>query len=277
MISLVVLTFNSAGHIRACLSAVTASGVSGLEIIVVDNGSTDTTVTIIRDEYPDVLVVPNQLNMGASKARNQGVALAQGAWIMTLDSDVVLAPGFLREFLLAEKGFQANIGMVQANILDEDGGRIYSQGVQLSLWRRFHDINRGKPATAVHPGVRRILGPCSAAAFYRREMLDQVREATGYFDERFFFLVEDVDLAWRARRAGWGVAFLPEAKCRHTGNGSATTAQRRQYLSFRNRFLMIYKNESLWRRVGTYALSWPYDVTRFLYMLLFNPYLRQEK
>ncbi len=276
-VSVVILTWNSQDHIKACLSSLMIQATKDLEIIVVDNGSTDQTLTLIRDEYPQVILISNNVNRGASFARNQGVANACGAWILTLDSDVVLEPDFFEQFLLAEKGFADNIGMVQTNILDKDGGRIYSQGVYLSPWRRFHDINRGKSAGADHPGIGRILGPCSAAAFYRRLMLEQVREKSGYFDERFFFLVEDVDLAWRARRAGWGVSLCERARCRHTGNGSATTAPMRQYLSFRNRYLMINKNEGFWRRAGTYALALPYDVPRFIYMLLYNRYMWQEK
>ncbi len=277
MISVVILTCNSGGHIHNCLASLAAQGVDDLEVIVVDNASMDKTISIIAGECPQAWLIRNETNRGASQARNQGVAHARGAWVLSLDSDVILGPDFLREFLLAAKGFADNIGMVQTNILDADGTRVYSQGVYLSPWRRFHDINRGRPAGAAYPGVRKILGPCSAAAFYRRTMLEQVREQTGYFDERFFFLVEDVDLAWRARRAGWGVTFCPRVQCRHRGNGSGTNSLMRQYLSFRNRYLMINKNESFWRRLGTYALALPYDVTRFFYMMLVNPYMRQEK
>ncbi len=276
-VSIVILTLNSQQHIRACLSSVVSQGNNDLEIIVVDNASTDQTVPLVRGEYPQVILINNDVNRGASYARNQGIARASGAWILSLDSDVVLEPDFIEQFLLAAKGFADNIGMVQTNILDKDGRQIYSQGVYLSVWRRFFDINRGRPAGAPHPGVKRILGPCSAAAFYRRAMLEQIRETTGYFDERFFFLVEDVDLAWRARRAGWGVAFCSRSRCRHLGNGSATTAPMRQYLSFRNRYLMINKNESFWRRAVTYALALPYDVPRFFHMMLFNPHMRQER
>ncbi len=252
-------------------------GFERLEIIVVDNGSTDQTVPVILGEFPQVILIRNDVNRGASFARNQGIARASGAWILAMDSDVVLEPDFIKQFLLAETVFADNIGMVQTNILDRDGRQVYSQGVYLSLWRRFFDINKGRPADSSLPCVNKILGPCSAAAFYRRLMLEQVREKSGYFDERFFFLVEDVDLAWRARRAGWGVSLCERARCRHTGNGSATTAPMRQYLSFRNRYLMINKNEGFWRRAGTYALALPYDVPRFIYMLLYNRYMWQEK
>lgn len=276
-VSVVILTLNSEAYIRGCLLSLMAQGVKDLEVIVVDNGSTDQTIPVILAEYPQVLLVRNNFNRGASFARNQGVACASGTWVLALDSDVVLEPDFFEQFLLAQEDFTDNIGLVQTNILDKDGVFVYSQGIYLSLWRRFFDINRGRSTRAPHPGVKKILGPCSAAAFYRRSMLERIREATGCFDERFFFLVEDVDLAWRARRAGWRVSFCERARCKHIGNGSATNSLMRQYLSFRNRHLMINKNENLWRRAVTYALALPYDVPRFVYMLFFNRYMWQEK
>ncbi|MFH1208627.1 MAG: hypothetical protein V1673_03615 [Candidatus Omnitrophota bacterium] len=103
-------------------------------------------------------------------------------------------------------------------------------------------------------------------------MLDKLKERTGYFDERFFFLVEDVDLAWRAQRARWKVLFYSPMECFHAGNGSGTGEKFRQYLSFRNRHWMIAKNEDFWGRVKTYALSAPYELARIIYLAIFNKY-----
>lgn len=103
-------------------------------------------------------------------------------------------------------------------------------------------------------------------------MLEELKEKTGYFDERFFFLVEDVDLAWRARRAGWKTLFFPQMACFHTGNSSGMDKKFRQYLCFRNRRWMIAKNECFWERVRVYALSMPYEIIRGIYLAVFNKY-----
>lgn len=272
MLSVVILTYNSQKHIQACLDSVFCQNAQGIEVVIVDNASSDKTLEIIRRYSPRVKLIENSKNLGASKARNQGVEHSSGDWILSLDSDVVLKGDFFEKFASTQKGFPNDIGMVQPNVLNADGKTLYSQGIYLSAFRRFHDLNRGKPKEGGDPVRKKIIGPCSAAAFYRRSMLDKLKERTGYFDERFFFLVEDVDLAWRAQRAGWKVLFNPQMECFHAGNSSGTDHKFRQYLSFRNRHWMIAKNEGFWGRVKTYALCAPYELVRGIYLAIFNKY-----
>ncbi|MFH1800242.1 MAG: glycosyltransferase family 2 protein [Candidatus Omnitrophota bacterium] len=272
MLSIVILTYNSQKHIQACLNSVFRQNTQGVEVVIVDNASFDKTLEMIRGYFPRVKLIENSKNLGASKARNQGIESSSGDWILALDSDVVLGDDFFEKFDLAQKGFSGDVGMVQPNILNMDGKTLYSQGIYLSAFRRFHDLNRGRPKDGVGPKRKKIIGPCSAAAFYRRNMLEKLKERTGYFDERFFFLVEDVDLAWRAQRAGWKVLFYPQVECLHAGNSSGTGEKFRQYLSFRNRHWMIAKNEDFWGRVKTYALSAPYELARGIYLAIFNKY-----
>ena len=270
MLSIVILTCNSQKHIQACLDSVFRQGTADIEVVVIDNASSDRTREIIKECYPRVKLIENPENLGASKARNQGIECSSSEWILTLDSDVVLGDNFIEKFDSAQRGFSADIGMVQPNILNADGRTIYSQGICLSALRRFHDLNREKPKEWRGPEKKKIIGPCSAAAFYRRRMLNQLKEETGYFDERFFFLVEDVDLAWRAQRAGWKVLFFSQMVCSHAGNSSGTDKKLRQYLCFRNRYWMITKNEGFWGRVRVYALSLPYELLRGVFLAIFN-------
>ena len=275
-LSIVIVTYNSEACIKACLDALGSQRPQGVEVIVVDNASVDGTRELIGRHGFDIVLVKNSCNRGASAARNQGIAISRGEWILTLDSDVVLRKDFVSGFLAVQKELPGSIGMIQPNILDSRGDRVYSQGIFLSSLRRFFDVNQGVRVGLERSGQRRILGPCSASAFYRRSMLEQLKEATGYFDERFFFLVEDVDLAWRARHRGWDVRFCPELVCYHSGNGSRTDRALRQYLCCRNRHLMIAKNESFAGKVRVYGLSWPYDLARMLYAAVFNKYMRDK-
>jgi GT2 family glycosyltransferase len=272
MLSVVILTYNSQKHIQACLDSIFRQGTGDIEVVVVDNASSDKTLEMIKAYSHGIKLIENSENLGASKARNQGVARSSGDWILALDSDVVLGDDFFYKFDLAQRGFSGDTGMVQPNILNADGKTVYSQGIYLSAFRRFYDLNRGRPKDAGGITQKKILGPCSAAAFYRRSMLDKLKERAGYFDERFFFLVEDVDLAWRARRAGWKALFCPQMVCSHAGNGSNTSGKFRQYLSFCNRHRMINKNENFLGRVRVYALSMPYELARGLYLAIFNKY-----
>ncbi len=269
-LSIVIITYNSQVDIEACLNSVYACDIAEMEVIVVDNASTDQTRDLVRKSFKHVRLIGNHKNEGACRARNQGIEASAGEWVLALDSDVVLDKEFLGRFLAVCPGLGDDIGMIQANILNGDGRTVYSQGIYLSPLRRFHDLNRGKLLEGAPLLTKKIIGPCSAAAFYRRCMLAQLKEATGYFDERFFFLVEDVDLAWRAARAGWKVYFDPALVCCHAGNGSATGLARRQRLCFRNRYLMINKNESLLRKVLLYCVSLPYELLRIIYWGFFR-------
>jgi len=106
-------------------------------------------------------------------------------------------------------------------------------------------------------------------------MFDDIREDTGYFDERFFFLVEDVDLAWRAQKKVWKAQLRPELICYHSGDSSLTDIKMRQYLCFKNRYLMIEKNEG-WKNytLRIFPLLF-YDFPRRVYFFISNPYFRR--
>ncbi|MFA5168658.1 MAG: glycosyltransferase family 2 protein [Candidatus Omnitrophota bacterium] len=272
MLSIVILTYNSQKQIQACLDSVFRQGTKDIKVVVIDNASSDKTREIIKECYPLVKLIKNPKNLGASKARNQGIECSFGEWVLALDSDVVLKDGFIEKFETIKDLLADDVGMIQPNVLSRNGKMIYSQGVHLTALRRFHDLNQGKPKDFTGGSVEQIIGPCSAAAFYRRSMLDKLKEKTGYFDERFFFLVEDVDLAWRAKRAGWKVLFYSQMVCCHTGNSSGTNEKFRQYLCFRNRHWMITKNENFWGKVKVYAFSIPYEFVRGIYLAIFNKY-----
>ncbi len=277
MLSIVILTCNSRSYIGACLDSVFAQDLKEAEVIVVDNASRDGTLEFVKKGYPGVLLIENQSNLGASKARNQGIEHSSGDWILALDSDVILEKDFLKRFGTIKNKLSGEDGMIQPNVLNGDGRTIYSQGIHLTALRRFHDLNRGKSRDCAGSNTGKIIGPCSAAAFYRRSMLEKLKERTGYFDERFFFLVEDVDLAWRAQRAGWKVLFCPQMVCFHTGNSSGTDKELRQFLCFRNRHWMIAKNESLWGKVWVYFISMPYELVRGIHVAIFNKYFWKKR
>ncbi|MBU1853441.1 MAG: hypothetical protein KJ957_05310 [Candidatus Omnitrophica bacterium] len=107
-------------------------------------------------------------------------------------------------------------------------------------------------------------------------MLEEIRESTGYFDERFFFLVEDVDLAWRAQRKSWKARFYPGAVCYHYGNSSGLDKKFRQYLSFRNRHYSIIKNEGLKNYFKKFFPLLFYDIPRLLYLVFTNRYILRK-
>ncbi|MFH1208626.1 MAG: glycosyltransferase family 2 protein [Candidatus Omnitrophota bacterium] len=151
MLSVVILTCNSQKYIQACLDSVFRQDTQGIEVVIIDNASSDKTLEIIKGYLPRVSLIENSKNLGASKARNQGIEYSSGDWILALDSDVVLKDGFFEKFASAQKGFPDDVGMIQPNVLNADGKTLYSQGIYLSAFRRFHDLNRGRPKDRVEP------------------------------------------------------------------------------------------------------------------------------
>jgi GT2 family glycosyltransferase len=268
-ISVIIVTCNSSRFINSCLSSLSVQDYRDFEVIVVDNGSSDGTVSFIREDYPAVILILNKTNQGAAKARNQGIDIAKGEWMLTLDCDIVLERGFLLNMEKAAKEAALDVGTIQPKILQSDHKTIYSTGIFLSRLRRFHDIGKGKKDVGQFDKLKYLFGACSAAAFYNRDMLREVKDETGYFDERFFFLFEDVDLSWRMQKRGWRAVFSPEAVCYHDGNSSATPGKTRQYLCLRNRYLTLLKNDSIWKYIFLFIL---YDIPRLFWLLLVNPY-----
>lgn len=267
-ISVVILTYNSVNFIEPCLSSVMHQINNNIEVIVVDNASADGTIELIKRNYPNVILIENKSNLGACKARNRGIESAGGEWILTLDCDIILQKNFLASILPILDTLPLKTGILQPKIMNYAGDKIYSAGIYKSFLNRFYDIGRGLPDSGLFDNMHNIFGGCCAASLFRRKMLDAINDKYGYFDERFFFLFEDVDLCWRAQRKRWSTLYYPKAKCFHYGNSSNTNKNKRQYLSFRNRNLLIAKNENPIAIFFKLLLYLIYDLPRFLMILL---------
>jgi len=271
IISIILVTYNSSEYIGPCLDSIYAQDFRDYELIAIDNASKDTTKSIIKSRYPGVILIENAHNLGPSKARNQGIAKAKGEFILCLDSDVTLERDFLINIYRAIKN-KEHIGAVQPKVLKRNGKSIDTVGIFLSKNRRFYDIGRGQVDNGRFSRQKYVFGPSSAAALYKRKMLEEVRVNGEYFDEDFFFLVEDVDLAWRANRLGYKTIFSPEAICYHCGNSSKHNFYFRQCLSFRNRYFLMLKNDSLKALLKDIFFILPYEILRIPYFLVANRY-----
>jgi len=275
-ISVIVITCNSEKLIRPCLDSIFKQECKVLEVILIDNGSQDRTIGIIKDNFTGVKLIENNANLGAAEARNQGIKLVKGKWVLALDCDALLEGNFFSNIINIIGRLPYNVGMLQPKILNLDRKTIYSCGIHLTWARRYYDVGSRKDNTSQLNREREIFGPCSAVALYSRKMLEEIREDTGYFDRRLFFLVEDVDLAWRARIKHWKCLLIPEARCYHKGDSSCLDPKKRQFLNFRNRLLMIKKNEGAFRYLIKFLPFILYDLPRFCWLFLTNPLLRKH-
>lgn len=192
-----------------------------LDVVVVDNGSTDGSADAVRADFPEVTLLELGGNVGFGPALNRAVAAHPAERIALLNSDVECEPGFC-EALLA--GLGEGVEMVAGVLLQErEPGLIDSAGVVADRTLMGFDHLHGEPVGAA-AGAGAPLGPTGGAALYRREAW----EAVGGFDERIFLYYEDLDLALRVAARGGRCALAPEARALHAyspGLGAASGAK----------------------------------------------------
>lgn len=272
-ISVVIVTYNSSAFIQPCLESVFGQSYTDFEVIIVDNNSRDRTVEIIRRYSPPVSVIENKINRGFPYACNQGIKISKGRYVLSLNSDVVLHKHCLKELAKAMDRAGPEVGMVSPKILQANNNELIdSTGLVLSNARRFFDRGRGQIDRGQYYYRRHIFGPCAAAALYKREMLEDIKILGEYFDNDFFLLLEDFDLAWRAKNLGWQAIYAPEAICYHIRNISVTRTEYLRYLCFRNRYFLMLKNDNLKDIFKSIIFILPYDILRLLYFLATNKY-----
>jgi hypothetical protein len=215
MISVVIPNYNGRRYLEGCLPSLSAQTFEDFEVIVVDNGSKDGSCEYVAEEFPQVRIVENEENLGFAGGVNSGIRRARGEYILTLNNDTVVEGEFIGR--LAEAiGSDGRVGMWASKMLFLDG-RINSTGICISRSGAAWDRGMGEADRGQYDLVEEVFGPSGGAGLYRREMLDEI----GLFDEEFFMYMEDVDLAFRARLAGWRCLYVPGARVRHVHGGTA--------------------------------------------------------
>ena len=220
-VSVIILTWNSEREIEACLTSLEL-GLRAFpsEIIVIDNGSRDRTCAIVRETRPDAQLLCNPDNRGVAPARNQGIRLAQGEYVLILDDDTVVRPGAL-DCLIRYMGEYPEAGLCGPKLIGADGE------LQLScrrfptlvdkLARRLPSIlgqeisRKAEMADWDHRTIREVDYVIGACQVIRRRALQEV----GLLDERIFYGPEDVDMCLRLQQAGWRVVYNPDAVVVH--------------------------------------------------------------
>ena len=270
-ISVIIVTYNSGRLIGGCLDSLIAQKDVGFDLIVVDNCSADDTLEIVRRKMPGARVISNKVNGGFSRGVNQGIALSKAENILLLNGDVILRDDFISSLKEALPRLPKNTVMASPKIIAMDKQHIDSTGLVFSWMRRFYDRGQGAIDTGQFDHRPDIFGPCAAAGVYSRKMLEDIKINGEYFDEDFFLLIEDFDIAWRARRRGWKAVFLPQLVCYHHGGISRRRSPIAQYYSFRNRYLLLIKNAGVTEWLRLVLFFSVYEFPRLVYLLATNP------
>jgi len=243
LVSVVIINFNSAAHIERCLQAIEEQTYPRIEILVIDNGSSDgSLITLQHMANMGSITLFTGENVGSSKANNIGIRESKGEYVLILNADAFPLPGYIEKCVA---GFRKgdHVGTVigklvsdtNISIIDSTGIYIYREGVAVD--RGQGEIDRGQ-----YDKEEIVDGACCAAAMYCRPMLDDIRIGGEYYDEDFFAFLEDVDLSFHAALRGWRTFYIPSAIARHVrGGSSGTMSEFTCYLHERNTLLFFRK------------------------------------
>jgi GT2 family glycosyltransferase len=188
------------------------------EVVVVDNGSHDHSCEVLRAAAPEGTLVELPENRGFPSGASEGIRTSSGEWLALINNDVIVEPDAFAEMLRVGES-AADVGSVAAQMrFAGTDGVINSAGIGVDRLGIAHDRLLGEPVAASETEAVEVFGACGGAALHRRRMLDEL----GGMDETYFFALDDVDLAWRARMAGWRCLYAPGAVVHH--HHGATTA-----------------------------------------------------
>lgn len=253
-LSICIVNLNAKDYLRNCLENI-PQAVKNLtwETIVVDNGSSDGSISMVREKFPRILLIANPENLGYTRPMNQALQKAKGRYLVQLNPDTVpQSDAFFHLFNFMENNPQA--GICTPKVLNRDGSLQYQ--CRRSAARPWDTITYFSGLSRLFPKspffskylmtylpddeiaeVEAVSGSCM---FIRREVIDQI----GYLDEQFFAYQEDADFCFRARQAGWKIYFIPTAEIIHFGGqgGSKTQPYRAIYEWHRSYFLYYRKH-----------------------------------
>jgi GT2 family glycosyltransferase len=251
-VSVTIVTYNSGRFIKRCLESVLEQKYPQKEIIVIDNNSSDGTADILEQFEDRCRIVYNEENLGFAAAQNQAIHMARGQWILTLNPDVLLLPGFIQSLVDASR-IDSRVGSVCGKLLTiksnfdlPEKALVDSTGIYFTPMLRHLDRGSQEVDNGHYLNYEYVFGATAAAALYRREMIEDILVDGEFFDSDFFVYREDADVAWRAQLLGWTCIYTPHARGYHVrnvlpGNRRALPAEINMH-SVKNRFLMRLKN-----------------------------------
>lgn len=282
-VSINLVTWNGAKYIDACLRSVENQTFKDFSVIIIDNGSTDETLELLNERYPQLKVIKHKENLGFAKAHNQAIHWTKSEYLVCLNQDVVLTPDFLEKLVdFMDKKPMAGVATGKILRLQEDQQTKYIDSLGLKIFKSFRvvDLGSGEMDEGQHDVIDEVFGVSGAVPFFRRQALEEMIYQQEFFDESFFSYKEDVDLAFRLRLAGWQAWKLPQAVAHH--DRTVTTpankmtkllvAKNRRkksrfanYYSYRNHLYFLIK---CLPQINLSVLF--YELTKLFYLLFFE-------
>jgi GT2 family glycosyltransferase len=277
LVSVVLITWNSAPYLRRCLDGIAGQTHRDLELIHVDNASVDHSVAHVAARFPDARQILNHENLGFAAAANQAIRVARGEFVALCNPDAFLTADYIAR--VVESFVDDRVGAATGTLFRARGydieptSEIDSLGIRMTRSGRHLDIQLPVPGYRLPVGEggagnwqpatgNEVFGVSGAAGLYSRTFINTISINSEFFDEDFFAYREDADVAWRGRLFGWRAIHVPRAIAYHV---RAVTPERRRSLppvinmhSVKNRFLLRLKNEGAYLALR----NAPFELTR---------------
>ncbi len=250
-VSIIIPNYNGMKWLANCLESVTSQTFSDYEVILIDNGSDDDSISYTQMNYPEVQILQRHENGGFAVACNQGVRQAKGNFVLLLNTDTILQTRCLKTLVECLEHSQSDVVAIQPRMLQmSEPTKIDDAGNTLSWYGEALKRGHGKPRE-LYDQDGEIFSPSGGASLFRKSFLDEMKG----FDESFFAYLEDIDLGLRGKLAGYRYLFCSQAKVLHHGHGSAMPRGQYVTLVTCNRLLIWVKNIPFtlcWRFLGPY-------------------------
>lgn len=295
LVSVVIPCYNAMKFLPICLPSILALDYPNLELIIIDDCSTDNSYQYIQENFKQFQLIKNETNRGFAYTVEKGFWLSKGKYFFMVNQDTVHQPDYLKiavEVMEKDPKIAAFGGKVYkydfevgqpTKIIDTVGQIIYKN-------RRVVDEGQGQEDHGQFDQAGEVFGVSGQNPLYRREALEQVaipvpgQEHPEVIDQDFFMYKEDVDLAWRLRLFGWKAWYDPRAVAWHGRGTSAVKREKnaeivqnrkllskfQKYYSIKNRYLAMAKNEFASIYFQHLLRIWWNDLLYFGYNLIFD-------
>lgn len=250
-VTIVIPNYNGEKYLWNCVDSIYANTKVPFKLIVVDNGSTDKSISQIERSFPKAEVIRLDKNYGFCRAVNEGIRKSNTPYVLLLNNDTVIRIGFVEQLLRAIKK-DKKIFSVEAKMLQYmDPSLIDSAGTYYNAFGWAFSAGKDKPVFNYRKR-KRTFSACAGAAIYRKELFRSV----GLFDETHFAYLEDVDIGYRARIMGYKNVYEPTAEVIHIGSASSGSRYNEFKVKYssRNNIYLIYKNMPLFQTLINFPL-----------------------
>lgn len=259
-VSVAIVNWNGEKYLYKCIKSLFEQKYSNIEVILIDNDSTDNSVKIVEENFGHKVKIIRNKNTGYAGGANRGIEESNGDYIIIANPDIIFGENYISltvKKLEENEKFGAATGKLLKYDFDKDEiiNVIDSAGIALNHARQGRDIGQNDIDNGQYEEDRRVFGVCGAAAVFKREVLEKIKINNEYFDNDFFAYKEDIDICWRINLYGYQCLYVHDAISYHgrgmnSSKGIINTIKNRKSqsdflkgISFRNHYWMLIKNE----------------------------------